>query len=278
MNMKKMKIVSGLMAMTMTAMSLGISAFAADNVNVSIGKDTKAAGETFSVDVDLSALPSSGLTSVDFAIDYDASVIAISDVTAGTADNGAAAQEGDLGDTVFSWKDTGKQIVLIWSTGLTDSKYWLKEGKFVTITGTVNKDAKSGDSSPLTGVAVSREAYPGGAANSEIVFSAVGETATTDYTAVFTNGSVTVGGGTTSEKDWGDANCSGEADVAKKVTVADAVMLARTAAEDASGITDTGKINGDVNNSGAIDPQDTVILLQYLAGLVKYGASAPASN
>jgi len=277
--MKKMKIVSGLMAMTMTAMSLGISAFAADNVNVTIGKDTKAAGETFSVDVDLSALPSSGITSVDFAISYDASVISISDVTAGTANNGAAAQEGDLGDTVFSWKDTGSQIVIIWSTGLTDSQYWLKEGTFVTLTGTVNKDAKAGASSPLEGVAVAREAYPGGAANSEIVFSAVGETATTDYTAVFTNGSVTVGGGGSGdEKDWGDANCSGEADVTKKVTVADAVMIARTAAEDASGITDQGKTNGDVNGSGAIDAQDTVILLQYLAGLVKYGASAPATT
>jgi hypothetical protein len=80
------------------------------------------------------------------------------------------------------------------------------------------------------------------------------------------------------EKDWGDANCSGETDIQKRVTVADAVMVARTAAEDASGITDTGKTNGDVNDSGAIDPQDTVILLQYLAGLVKYGANAPAAS
>ena len=79
------------------------------------------------------------------------------------------------------------------------------------------------------------------------------------------------------ESDWGDVNCSGESDKAKKVTVADAILLARVKAEDTTAkITDAGKANADVNANGGIDDDDLTILLQYLAGLVQYGATKTA--
>lgn len=273
--MKKMKIVSGLMAMAMAATSIGISAFAATDVAVKIGTVKANAGETFKVDVDLSSLPTGGLTSVDFAIGYDSSVLKDISVTAGTAKNGAADQEGEVGDTLFTWKDTGKQIILVWATGLTDSKYWLQEGTFVTISGTVADGAKEGEY-VLKPEAVSREAYPGGSANDAMVFAQVGESNTEDCTASFTNGAVNVGGGTVettkannggggdSDLKLGDANCD------KKITVGDAVLLARVAAEDSSAkITDQGKANGDVVADGTITTDDVTLILKYLAGLAK---------
>ena len=61
----------------------------------------------------------------------------------------------------------------------------------------------------------------------------------------------------------GDANDDGS------VTVSDAVLLARVAAEDASAkITASGKANGDVNHSGKIEADDVTVILQFLAGLV----------
>jgi hypothetical protein len=266
MNMKKMKIVSGLMAMAMTAMSLGVTAFAADSVDVKIGKVDAENGK-FSVDVDLSSLPSTGLSSIDFAISYE-SGLKITDVSAGTAKSGAADQEGELADTLFTWKDTGKQIVLVWATGLTDSKYWVKEGTFVTISGTVDKEGTFA----LKGEAVSREAYPGGSANDAIVFSAVTDSGSTDYVASFSNGEVRNETETTkaTETDapknvkYGDANCD------KKITVGDAVLLARVAAEDkTANISSEGKTNGDVDNNGKITTDDVTMILKFLAGMIE---------
>ena len=270
--MKKMKIVSGLLAMAMAATSFGISAFAADSVNVKIEKVQAEDGE-FEVKVDLSDLPSTGLSSVDFAINYD-SALKITSVQAGTAKTGAADQEGDLGDTLFTTKITDSQVILVWATGLTDSKYWVKDGTFVTIKGTV--DMTKPGTYELTGGPVSREAYPGGSANKATIFSAVGDSPV-DYVASFSNGGVTVpsggtettptttGKGNDDKVKKGDANCDG------KITVSDAVLCARVAAEDSSAkITDAGKTNGDVAGNGdGINSEDTTTILKFLAGMIK---------
>jgi endoglucanase len=79
------------------------------------------------------------------------------------------------------------------------------------------------------------------------------------------------------EASWGDANCSKEAADKARVTVADAVLVARVVAQDAVTITEEGKLNGDVNESGALDANDTVIILQYAAGLVPFGSKTTAS-
>ncbi len=265
--MKKTKIISGLMAMAMTVMSLGISASAADSVAVKIGTDTvEAAGEAFSVDVELGSVPSTGLSSIDFAINYDSSVLKISDVKLGTVgDTGAKSQEGDLGDTLFNWYDNGKQIVIIWATGLTDSKYWVKsDGVFVTLSGTVKDGVAAGTVSKLEGAGADRNIYPNSTTKASSYLSAVGESGTTDYTASFTAGSVEVKAKTTTEPaeaDWGNVNCTGAVDVS------DAVMLARFNAEDNTvKITAQGKINADVTHDGALDGNDLIKILKYIAG------------
>lgn len=260
--MKKMKIASALTAMAMSVMSMGIVASAASSVNVKIGQKTVKAGENFSVDVDLSSLPSSGLSSIDFAISYDKTVIKPTSVTLGSAGNtGAAAAEGDLGSTLFDTYITDDQIHIVWSTGLTDSKYWVKDGTFLTISG--KAVGAAGSKTALKGVAIDRAAYPGGGANADIIFSAVGENAaSTDYAASFTNGSITIEDDVPTA-NWGDVDESGEVDVS------DAVLLARFVAEDSSAvITDQGLINADVTHDGQRNANDTVKILKYIALII----------
>lgn len=271
--MKKTKIISGLMAMAMTAMSLGISASAADSVAVKIGTDTvEAAGKAFSVDVELGSVPSSGLSSIDFAINYNSDELKITDVKLGTiGETGAKSEEGDLGDTVFNWYDNGKQIVIIWSTGLTDSKYWVKsDGVFVTLSGTVKDGVAAGTTSKLEGAGAKRKTYPDSSADASAYLSAVGASATTNYEAAFTAGSVEVASGSTpssstqnTEADWGNVNCKGQVDVA------DAVLLARFVAEDSeANVSAQGKINADVDHNGSLTGDDTIKILKFIAKLV----------
>lgn len=262
-----MKLISGIIAAAMAVTSMSAAtAFAAD-VAVKVGTDTKNPGEEFSVTVDLSGVPSGGLSTIDFAVSYDASLIDIKDVTMGSIGNtGAAAQEGaDLGDTVFNWYKGDGEIEIVWATGLADSAYWIKkDGTLATITGTVKSTAAKGSKADLKVKAINREMYPGGSANTDILFSALGETATTDYTAAPTDGAVIIGEGSVADVIYGDVDCN------EAVNVADAVLFARFLAEDKEiTVTSQGKANAacftDANN--LLNSDDLSALMEYLAGL-----------
>ena len=73
------------------------------------------------------------------------------------------------------------------------------------------------------------------------------------------------------EFDWGNV------DLENKVDVSDAVLLAKyLAGIDDVVIDDQGLLNADVNEGGKPDPEDLTIILQYIVGLVEYGAKKPA--
>lgn len=62
---------------------------------------------------------------------------------------------------------------------------------------------------------------------------------------------------------WGDVNCD------QKVSVSDAIMLARVLAEDPdAGVTEKGLQNADVVRDHITNADDTIRLLKYIAGLV----------
>lgn len=274
--MKKMRIVSGLLAMAMAAVSFGTTAFAADGVQVKVGTDTVKAGEAFSVDVELASVPSTGLSSIDFAINYDKSELTITGVELGTVgDTGAKSAEGDLGDTLFNWYDNGTQIVIVWATGLTDSKYWVsKDGVFLTIKGKASSSAANGTVSKLTVAPANRAVYPGASEKASTYFSAVGtDNKTTDYTGSFTDGSVTISDGTPDPGNvkWGDADCSGEVDVS------DVVLIARYATEDKEAvITSQGKINADVTtHNSVVDIEDGTKILKAIAKIISMDDLGP---
>lgn len=63
----------------------------------------------------------------------------------------------------------------------------------------------------------------------------------------------------------GDTNCSGIVDIS------DAVLLARYLAEDkGASISDVGKLNADVNKNSTPDFEDVVMIIQYIAHLIKF--------
>ena len=72
---------------------------------------------------------------------------------------------------------------------------------------------------------------------------------------------VTVGESSMPEADWGNA------DEKNGVTVSDAVLVARIAANDkTAAITDQGRLNADITHDGKIDVNDLTKLLKFLSG------------
>lgn len=261
--MKKSKLISGIMALTMAVSGMSLSASAAD-VGVKVGSATKDPGETFRIDVDLSGVPSSGLNAVDFAISYDSSLIDITDVSAGSiiGTSAASAEGSDLGKTVFNWNKVNGQVIIVYATGAESSNWIKSDGVFATITGKVASDAKQGSTADLKVTAVKRPDYPNGADNTAIIFSAAADSIT-DFTASASNGAIKIGEEV--KTLMGDVDCSGD------VKIADAIMLARYVAEDKVEITKQGKVNANCYDDGTdkLTAEDTAALLKYLAGLNK---------
>lgn len=271
--MKTSKLIAGLSAVAMLASGSTFVASAADTVGVAAGKTTATAGETFSVDISLSDVPSTGISCIEFGVEFDKSVITITDVALGAiAQTGAADAEGavdsSLSDTVFDWNVVDNELDIVWVTGLTDSNYWITDsGVFVTITGTVNANAADGAVSDLKIVPISRDSYPeSGSANADSIVGYLDANgAAVSYGTALTAGSVTVGsavvGGDTL---YGDVNCDG------KIDIVDLVLLARYVSQDpdltAGTITDQGKTNAEVDLDGQIGSGDITGLALYLAG------------
>ena len=62
----------------------------------------------------------------------------------------------------------------------------------------------------------------------------------------------------------------GDVNEDSKVTVADAILLARIVAEDGTAkVSDQGKLNGDVDGESGLSPNDTTLVLKYIAGIEK---------
>ena len=262
--MKKSKLISGIMALTMAVSGMSLSASAAD-VGVKVGSATKNPGDTFSIDVELSGVPSGGLNAVDFAISFDSSLIDITDVSAGSIANvssASSAEGSDIGKTVFNWNKVNGQVIIVYATGAESSSWIKSDGVFATITGKVASDAKQGSTADLKVTAVKRPDYPDGADNTSIIFSAAADNIT-DYTASASNGAIKIGEEV--KTLMGDVDCSGD------VKIADAIMLARYVAEDKVEITKQGKVNANCYDDGTdkLTAEDTAALLKYLAGLNK---------
>jgi hypothetical protein len=73
------------------------------------------------------------------------------------------------------------------------------------------------------------------------------------------------------DADWGNVDCSEGASPQIRVDVADAVLLAKYLAEDATAnVSAQGKANADVNASGSPDTEDTTKILKFVAKLIDY--------
>ena len=243
------------------------SVFAADGtVAISAATKTVTPGESFTFDISLADIPSTGLNTVEFGVNFDSTLMTISDVALGDiANTGATSEENKglsgLGDTVFKWNVNGNQLCLMWSTGLSDS-YWIKsKGAFVTVTA---KAKTTEGVSKLEIVPISRVSYPGETSkNADII---VGynpsDTVITNYKNAVTNGAITIG--SDEDNKYGDVNCDGS------ITIADLVLMARYVAEDVEmqALSAQGIKNADCVLDDKVNSSDITALARYLAHII----------
>lgn len=273
--MKTKKIVIGAMAAAMLSLSVCsiAPAVAADEtVQISVGETTAEAGGQFTVDVSLADIPATGIQVCNFTIEYDSSVLTITDVKAGAL---AAPVSGDSSTALLpsfnSFTENEGSISVMWSTALDDNSSWMKgEGTFCTITGTVAANAAPGTVAKISVVPTDRETFENsGEVNNEIdcgYLDASG--AKVSYTVKTTAGSVIVAGGETSGTD--DKYLKGDANLDGKVTVADAVAILQSIGnKDKYGLKPQGKINGDVDGVEGITANDALRIQQLDAGVIK---------
>ncbi len=271
--MKTKRTMAGILAMAMAASALAFNpVFAAGEIGISAEKVSAKAGAEFTLAVSLKDVPSTGVGGCEFSLAYDSSIVTVTGVTAGTvAQTGADDQESVFAGEAPSFDSnfsTAGVIDVIYSTGLTDSAYMVKQdGVFLTITGTVNESAKVGDVSEFKIQPIDRETTPGsGTKNDQIVFASIAEDGTvSNYDTVVSDGSVIVVGDsetTTAVTTTTDSESTTTA--TKETTVTKDTADTK---ETTTGSEDEANY-GDANLDGKVDLTDAVTLNKYLAGLV----------
>lgn len=271
--MKTKRTMAGILAMAMVASALAFNpVFAAGGIGISAEKVSAKAGAEFTLAVSLKDVPSTGVGGCEFSLAYDSSIVTVTGVTAGTvAQTGADDQESVFAGEAPSFDSnfsTAGVIDVIYSTGLTDSAYMVKQdGVFLTITGTVNESAKVGDVSEFKIQPIDRETTPGsGTKNDQIVFASIAEDGTvSNYDTVVSDGSVTVvGDSETTTAVTTTTGSESTTTVTKETTVTKDTADTK---ETTTGSEDEANY-GDANLDGKVDLTDAVTLNKYLAGLV----------
>ncbi|MBQ8823635.1 MAG: hypothetical protein IJZ64_00215 [Ruminococcus sp.] len=275
--MKTKKTIASALALTLLASMSTSVVSAAGEIGLQVTKAEAKVGETFTLDVMLSDVPTSGFSSAEFSITYDSSIVKVTDVKAGTiANTGSDEKESDVSSEVptfayFSPKDG--TINVSWGTGLLDdSSCWVsKDGTFLTITGTVNSTASVGDVSefdvkPIERSFVNEKGET--VSNKDITFGALSvngdDISATSYPVSVVNGSVTVvDSGESDDATYGDVNVDG------KINLTDVIYLNKFIAGSYTP-SPQGQINAacDQTNSD-IDLDDTLALLKYLIKVVE---------
>lgn len=244
--MRTKKLLAGACASLMIAASAITTVTAAESVNVTIGNATAAPGETFTVKMELSDIPSAGINACDFGIKYDSSVLTIDDVALGDLAKGDdTSVEGMPDPFVYNIEDN--LVCVTYGVGTSNTDFYMTgSGTFLTISGTVSQSAAPGTKSDLEIVAVDRLTTPtSSSVNDEIIFGLYGsDEEVIVYDPTITNGYVEVEGEATTEESTGNTGTS----------------------------IDFGEVTlmGDTNRDDVIDSTDIVVLNKYLLNKVQY--------
>lgn len=244
--MRTKKLLAGACASLMITASAITTVTAAESVNVTIGNATAAPGETFTVKMELSDIPSAGINACDFGIKYDSSVLTIDDVALGDLAKGDdTSVEGMPDPFVYNIEDN--LVCVTYGVGTSNTDFYMTgSGTFLTISGTVSQSAAPGTKSDLEIVAVDRLTTPtSSSVNDEIIFGLYGsDEEVIVYDPTITNGYVEVEGEATTEESTGNTGTS----------------------------IDFGEVTlmGDTNRDDVIDSTDIVVLNKYLLNKVQY--------
>ena len=283
--MKLTKIISTLAAVTCTFASLSaasVQMYAADDITISVGSVTAEAGSEFSVDVEISNVPSSGIAGLEFAFKYDSSLVTVTSVTEGNiSKTGASEAELDknsgLADSAvnnsysalsYDINTDEAAVNLIWLTGLGSDYYIKEDGVFVTINGKVNAGVSG--KAELEIVPISRAGISSSTNN---VYISIGDTGnevvpsvkngTVSISAGENSSDITTGGGSAVDATLlGDANFDGTIDI-RDVTIMSQHIVKMVTLEGES------FANGDINKDGIVDVKDLSQLKKYLINAIE---------
>ncbi|MBP5378660.1 MAG: hypothetical protein J6X56_05640 [Ruminococcus sp.] len=281
--MKTKKVVVGALAamLSLSVCSLAPAVAAGETVQISVGKVNAKAGESFSVDVSLADIPSSGIQCLDFAVTYDSKVLTDVKVEAGKLVTGVDSSKDASASLAPLFEGTVNSsegwVSAAWSTSTDDASYWLKgDGTFCTISGKVASGTADGTVVDLKIVPIDRETYSkSGVTNKEISCGYEKDGKPVKYGTTLTNGSVTVGTPVTtttqpptSKVVRGDANCDGGVDMSDVVLIMQSLANPNKYGLDGSDskhITTQGQANGDVDETvKGITSNDALKIQQWL--------------
>ena len=157
--MKFNKIVACAAAVACSVSMFGaMSISAADsNFTISAGSAEIKAAQNFTVDINVTNVPTSGIAGLDFAIKYDSSAIKVNSVAEGAASKTNDLQPEGLSSNL-STNITNGEIDIIWATGQikTNDSWIKKDGVLLTLDCTA-LTLKEGDSTSIEIVPVSRK-------------------------------------------------------------------------------------------------------------------------
>ena len=265
--MKTKKIVIGAMAaamLSLTLTSLAPATAADETVQISVSETNAEAGGTFTVEVSFKDIPATAIQATQFAFEFDASVLQITDISLGAITNTGADKADDTAGYIptfnrYIGNDAGVASVM-WSTKLSDASYWIKDdGVFCTISGTVAENAPDGLSA-IKVVPTNRETYDGSGVPNDVIDMGY---KTTDgyvqYQVKTTDGGVNIGAAaTTGEYLKGDADCNGA------VSVSDVVAtLQYSVNTNKYPLEEQGLINADVDGNKLVDANDAFDIQYY---------------
>jgi hypothetical protein len=248
--MKFNKIAACLVATACSASVFGAmtSVSAADTLTVKAGSANAKAGETFTIDIELAGVPSSGVAGLDFAIKYDSSVFEITSVTEGaiskTSDKQVEGFSSNLATNI-----TKSEVSVLWATGqISTNSSWIKsDGVLLTL---------------------NCKAVSNGTSKVEIV-KGVGPDATSVDAVVeglkIVNPSTAAGTVTVGETVVEPQGVTGDIDLNGVVDLSDLSMLAVSLMDSSQALTGQGLKNADVNSSGKVDLSDLARLRQFLS-------------
>ena len=211
------------------------------DANVKIGDAVAAAGETISVPVylELTKADPSYITGIGFKVVYDTTALELADMTDGDGFISEGAFNYDTTTGVFLFTFTSENIKIDPTKPIGTLKF------------NVKSSAKDGSYK----INVINHLY-GPEANLQIIHIQEPKQTTTYLTPHVTQGTVTVGTGTTEDILWGDANLDG------KVNVRDAAYIAKLLA---TGKGDTLPINADYNRDDKKNVRDAAAIAKALA-------------
>lgn len=288
--MRTKKIIAGVCASMMLAATAIPTVTAAESVSVTLGNTTAAPGGTFTVEMELSDIPSAGINACDFGIKYDSSVLTITGVEAGSlAQSETSTVEGMPDPLEYNVEDD--LVSVIYGLG-TSGTYMTGSGTFLVISGTVSDTAAAGTKSELEIVAVDRTTTPSSTvANTEIIFGNLGnadDAAPVVYDPTFTNGYVEILGDTsetteatetteeTTEKETlefgevtmlGDATVDGSVDSSDIIAV-NKIVLSRSKFPLKNA---TANANADCDSDGDITSKDAMAIINHVLQVALLG-------